>query len=135
MFKYFSVDEMNQLGKALMHIKSFKDRQERLVESLDTLSFNYPDVFIQLVREFKKREMESNDINKIMKWQSSSNSHIKLHEALILVKNHNVMAKEKYTENLKHMLCQTIESGNNIEAALRVCRIIEKSNHLATIHE
>lgn len=126
---------MNQLAKALLHFKSFKDRQERLNESLDNLSFNYPDVYVQLAREFKKRELESNDINKIVKWQKTSNSHMKLHEALMLVKSHNVMAKEKYLENLKQMLCQTIDSGNDIEAALKICNLVEKYNHLSTTHE
>lgn len=123
---------MNQLAKTLMQLNSYKDRQNLLNGSLDCLSFNYPDVYIQLFKEIKKRERESNDINKITEW---TNSHVKFHEALILVRSNNVMAKEKYLESLKLMFCQTIENGNNIEATLKICSLIENSIHLSTFHE
>lgn len=128
---------MKQLAEALMKFKSFKDRQHRLIESLDTLSFNYPDIYSQIFRELKKRELDFNDPNKITKWlgTSKSNSYVKLHEALMLVKSHNIMAKEKYMDNLHQMLCQTIEDGTNIEVAVKICCLIEKSPHLTSVYE
>jgi len=85
----------------------------------------------------KRRELYSNDPNKIAKWikNPSSNAFVKLHEALILVKNNNIMAKEEYMYNLRRMLSQTIENGTNIEAAVKICNLIEKSTNLAIIHE
>lgn len=128
---------MNRLAKTLLEYKSYKDRQQHLNESLNTLSFEYPEIYTQLFREMKKRELEFNNPNKITKWlsDSTSNSHVKLHEALLLVKSHNIMAKEKYMDNIKQMLCQAIESGTNIEIAVKVCSLIEKSPHLTSIHE
>jgi len=137
MLLLFSVDEMKQLAEALMQCKSFKERRERLSESLNHLSFNYPDLYTVLYREMKKRELDSNDPSKITKWSNnpSSKSFVKLHEALMLVKNNNIMAKEEYMYNLRHMLNQTIENGTNIEIAVRICNLIEKSPNLTTIHE
>lgn len=132
------VDEMKQLSKALMQRKSFKDRQECLSESLDHLSFDYPELYSLLFREMKRRELESNDPSKIIKWLKSSatsDSYVKLHESLMLVKNHNLMAKEEYMDNLKRMLYQTIDCGTNIKMALKICHLIEKSPHLSTINE
>jgi hypothetical protein len=128
---------MKQLAMTLMQCKSFKERQERLSDSLDHLSFNYPDLYYVWFREMKRRELESNDPNKITKWLSnpSSKSFVKLHEALMLVKNNNIMAKEEYMNNLRRMLNQTIENGTNIEAAVKICHLIEKSTNLSIIHE
>jgi len=128
---------MEQLAEALMQCKSFKERQERLSESLDHLSFNYPDLYTVLYREMKRRELDSNDPNKITKWLNnpSSKAFVKLHDALILVKNNNIMAKEEYMYNLRRMLTQTIENGTNIEIAMKICNLIEKSPNLTIIHE
>jgi len=128
---------MKQLAITLMQCKSFKERQERLSESLDHLSFNYPDLYIVWFREMKRRELESNDPNKITKWLNnpSSKSFVKLHEALLLVKNNNIMAIEEYIKNLKCMLNQTIENGTNIDVAVKICHLIEKSANLTIIHE
>jgi len=131
------VDEMKQLAEALMQCKSFRERQERLSESLDHLSFNYPHLYTLLYREMKKRELDSNDPSKITKWlnNQSSKSFVKIHEALMLVKNNNIMAKEEYMYNLRHMLNQTIENGNNIEITKKICKLIQKSPNLTIIHE
>lgn len=128
---------MKQLANALEKRSSFKDRLECLTESLDNLSFDSPNMYSLLYREMKRRELESNDPNKIIKWLSASqpNSYVKLHEALMMVKNHNVMAKEEYLDNLKQMLNQTIENGTDIEVAVKICSLIEKSAHLKSIHE
>ncbi|XP_060873301.1 protein Smaug homolog 2-like [Metopolophium dirhodum] len=131
------MDEMKQLAETLMQCKSFKERQERLSESLDHLSFNYPDLYTVLYREMKKRELDSNDPSKITKWLNNqpSKSFVKLHEALMLVKNNNIMAKEEYMYTLRRMLNQTIENGTNIEIAVKICNLIEKSPNLTIIHE
>lgn len=131
------MEEINQLAKTLLEHKSYKDRQQRLNESLNSLSFEYPEIYTQLFREMKKRELDINNPNKITKWLSASksNAHVKLHEALLLVKSHNIMAKEKYMDNIKQMLCQAIENGTHIEVAMKVCSLIEKSPHLTSIHE
>lgn len=130
------MDGIKQLAMMLMKCKSFKDRQGRLNESLDNLSYEYPDLYSLLFREMKKRELEANDPNKITKWLSTTpNSYLKLHEALILVKSHNLIAKEEYLNNIKHMLCQTIKNKTNIEVAIKICYLIEKSSHLKTIYE
>lgn len=128
---------MNQLAKTLLEYKSYKDRQQHLNESLNTLSFEYPDIYTQLFREMKKRELEFNNPNKITKWLSASksNSYVKLHEALLLVKSHNIIAKEKYMDNIKQMLNQAIESGTHLEVAVKICSLIEKSPHLTSIYE
>lgn len=128
---------MKQLAQSLEKCKSFKTRLERLTESLDYLSFEYPYLYTMLFRELKRRELEINDPNKIVKWLSASqpNSYIKLHEALMLVKTHNVMAKEEYLDSLKKMLCETIESGTDIDVAMKICILIEKSSNLKSIHE
>lgn len=133
----FLVEEMKQLAKVLMQFKSFKDQQRCLIESLDTLSFDYPDIYSLLFKEIKKREVTYNDPNQVTKWLNFSNqsAYVKLHEALILVKNHNIMAKEKYMDNIKLMLCHTIENGTNIDFAVKICILIEKSSHLKSIHE
>lgn len=126
---------MNRLAKALMYNKSFKQRQECLSLSLDSLSFNYPEVFIILFREMKRRELEANDPNKITQWLSSpkSNSYVKLHEALMLVKSSNVIAKEEYLKNLKCMLYHTLENGTCIDMTVKICRLIEKTSSLYNI--
>lgn len=133
----FLVEEMKQLAKALMQFKSFKDQNQCLIEALDILSFDYPDIYTQLFREIKKREMTSNDVNQITKFLNFSNqdAYVKLHEALILVKNHNIIAKEKYMDNIKLMLTHTIKNRNNIDLAVKICSLIEKSPHLKSIHE
>lgn len=132
------VEEIKHLAEALMKCKSYKDRQQSLIESLDTLSFHYPDIYSLLFKEMKKRELEFNDPNKITVWPNSSNSNLyitKLHEALMLVKSNNTMAKEEYLDIIKQMLCQTIKNGSNIELVMKICRLLEKSPHLKTIHE
>lgn len=127
---------MKQLAAMLLKCKSFKERQDCLNESLNNFSFDYPELYSMLFREMKKRELESNDPNKITKWLSATpNSYVKLHEALMLVKGHNLMAKEEYFESIKHMLSQIIESGINIEVAMKICNLIEKSPHLKSIFE
>jgi len=132
-----TVDEMKQLAIALIQLKSYKCRQKSLSESLDNLSFNYPDLYSMLFREIKRREVESNDPNKINKWlnASQSYSYVKLHEALMLVKGHNLLAKNEYLENLQKMLLQTLESGSNTEIVMKICCLIERSPHLKTIYE
>lgn len=128
---------MEQLAKSLMQFKSSKDRLQSLNESLDHLSFHHSNLFIMLFRELKKREMEYNDSKKMTNWLSASksNSYVKLHEALILVKSHNNIAKDNYLLNLKYMLNDTVETGSNIDAAIKICCLIEKSPHLSTIYE
>lgn len=128
---------MNQLAKDLTQCRSFKNRKQLLMEYLDTLSFEYPDIYCLFFREMKKRELEFNEPNKIAKWlcTSNSNSYIKLHEALLLVKSHNIMAKEVYMDSIKQMLCLTIEKETDIEIAVKICNLIVKSPHLASIHE
>lgn len=126
---------MMHLANALMQCKPFKNRQQQLSESLDCLSFNYPSLYSQFIREIKKREIESNDLKKIIKWKNTSNSYIKLHEALIMVKNHNVMAKEEYMESVKQMLYHTIENKTNFKAALKICYLLERSPNLTSIYE
>ncbi|XP_025209115.1 uncharacterized protein LOC112604349 [Melanaphis sacchari] len=129
---YSTMAEMKQLATKLMQCKSFKERQGRLSESLDHLSFEYPDIYIILYREIKRRELESNDPNKITKWLSNptQKSYIKLHESLMMVKKNNIMAKEELIYNLSSMLNQTIENGANLKAALKICHLIEKSTNL-----
>lgn len=126
-----------KLAKTLLQCKSFKIRQHHLEESLNTLSFDYPDLYSQLFKEMKRRELTFNDPTKIAKWFDTSNpdAYLKLHEALILVRSHNIMAKEEYTNSLKQMLCQTLENKNNIDLAVKICNLIEKSPHLKTIKE
>lgn len=126
---------MNKFAKAIMQIKYFQQRQKRLGESIDRLSFDYPDVYATLFREIKKRELEANDPNKINNWLDTSNSYEKLHEALMLVKNNNMIAKEAYTVNLKRMLTHTITNGTYINEAMKVCYLIEKSPSLSSIYE
>lgn len=129
------MDDLSNLAKTLLQCKSYKERQERLNESIDQLSFDYPDVFSILSREMRRREIESNDPNKISNWLNTPNSYVKLHEALILVKNTNIIAKEEYVECLKRMLLQTLEHRTNIEKTVKICRLIEKSTHLSSIFE
>lgn len=133
----FLVEEMKQLAMALMQFKSFKDQNQCLKEALDALSFNYPDIYTQLFREVKKREMTYNDPNQITKNLNFSNqdTYVKLHEALILLKNHNIIAKEKYIDNIKLMLSHTIKNRINIDFAMKICNLIKKSPHLKYIHE
>lgn len=126
---------MKLFAKTLMKCKSHKERQKRLSESIDQLSYNYNDVFTLFYYELKKRENESNNPYKINFWFKSSYCYVKLHEALLLVKNNNIMAKDKYLDSLKCMLYQTIEHGTNIDKTMKICRLIEKSAHLKSIYE
>lgn len=137
-FFLFLVDELKGFGRALMQCKSNKERQERLIDSLGYLSYNYPDIYSQIVREIKKREIEFNDPSRITKWVNVSTSdacYTKLHEALMLVNGNNTKAKEQYTNNLKQLLVQTIENKTNIEVAVKICSLVEKSSHLSIIYE
>lgn len=131
------VDEMKQLAKTLMQYRSFKERQECLSESLDHLSFEYPDIYAMLYREIKKRELESNDPYKIAKWfrNPTQKSYVKLHESLMMVKNNNIMAKEELMYNLRGVFNQAIKNGINIEAAMKISHLIGKSTHLKTFNE
>jgi len=85
----------------------------------------------------KRRETESNDPNKMTKWLSTlePSSYVRLHEALMLVKSHNIVAKEEYMHNIRKMICRTIDNGTNIEIVMKICCLIEKSPHLKSIHE
>lgn len=129
------MDDLKNLAKTLLKFKSYKERQERLSESIDQLSFDYPELYSLFSREMKRREIESNDPNKIFTWLNTPNSYMKLHEALILVKNTNIIAKEEYVDCLKRMLLQTIKNGTNIDKTVKICLLIEKSTHLASIYE
>lgn len=134
---YFLTFLVEELANTLMRCASFKDKLRFLNESLDSLSLKHPELYSLLFKEFKRRELEFNDPNKITKWLSTSNPNIyvKLHEALMLVKSNNIMAKEEYIDYLKQMLRHTIENGTNIEVAMKICYLIEKSPRLKTIHE
>lgn len=118
-----------------MKCNTYKERQEKLSELIDWLSFDYPDVYSLFSREMKRREIESNDPNKISKWLNVSNSYVKLHESLILVKSTNIIAQDEYLDCLKRMLSETIENGTNIDKTMKICRLVEKSAHLASIYE
>lgn len=133
----FLVNPMQLLGNTLMRYKTFKDRQNHMNELLDFLSFNYPDAYNVLFKEMKKREIESNDPCKITQWTHSlaSNSYVKLHGALILVKNHNILAKEMYLVVLERMLYQTIENRTYIKESMKICCLIEKTKTLSIIHQ
>jgi len=129
---------MKRLAEALMECESDEQRRKCLIESLNDLSFEYPDVYSMLFMEMKIRELDANDPKKMSEWLSTSNtsnSIVKIHEALILVKNDDMMVKEEYLDNLKHMLCSTIENGTHVEEVLKICYLIEKSPSLKTIHE
>ncbi|XP_026820265.1 uncharacterized protein LOC113558877 [Rhopalosiphum maidis] len=129
---------MKQLAEALVQCESDEQRREHLIESLDDLSFDYPDIYSMLFREMKNRELAANDPNKISEWLSTSNksnSIVKIHEALLLVKNDDMMIKEEHLDNLKHMLCRTIENGTHMEEVVKICYLIEKSPSLKNIHE
>lgn len=130
------VDVIEQLVKLITQYRSLKDQQERMSDLLDHLSFDYVDFYTLLRREIKKREVESNDPNKITKWLSYSNPSalLKLHEALLLVKNNNIIAQKVYLNNIQIMLYQTIINRTNIEVAVKICCLIEKSPHLKIIH-
>lgn len=129
---------MKQLAEALMECESDEQRRECLIESLNDLSFDYPDVYSMLFMEMKIRELDANDPDKISEWLSTSNtlnSIVKIHEALILVKSDDIMVKEECLDNLKHMLCHTIENRTHVEEVLKICYLIEKSPSLKTIHK
>lgn len=129
---------MKRFAEALVKCESEKQRREQLIESLDDLSFDYPDVYSMLFSEMKIRELEANDSNKISKWLSSSNnsnSIVKIHEALLLAKSDDLMIKEEHIDNLKHMLCHTIENGTYMEEVVKICYLIEKSPSLKNIYE
>lgn len=134
---YFSIFLVEELAKIVMRCTSFKDRLQCLNESLDSFSFKHPELYSMLFKEFKRRELEFNDPNKITRWLNTSNANltVKLHEALMLVKSNNNMAKEEYIDYLKQMLHHTIENGTNIEITLKICSLIEKSPRLKTIYE
>lgn len=127
--KYVSVDETNQLANAILQFESFKQRQRCLSKSLDRLSFDFPVVYSLLFKEFKRRELEANDPYKIMKWlgTSKSNSFVKLHEAFMLVRKNNIIAKNQYLDNLQCMLIQTIETRLCIDEAVKICHLVENS--------
>lgn len=134
----FLVTPMQLLVNSLKQCnKSYKNRQDHVNESLDFLSFNYPDVYSLLFKEVKKRELESNNPYKIIQFSHnlSTISYVKLHGALILVKGHNNLAKEMYLIVLEHMLCQTIENRINIEQSMKICYLIETSKTLSIIYE
>lgn len=132
---FFLVGDLINLAKTLMKCKSYRERLEKLSESIDQLSFDYPEIYSIFSREMKRREMESNDPNKISKWLNVPNSYVKLHESLILVKSTNFIAKDEYLDCLKRMLLETIEYGTNIDKTEKICRLVEKSAHLASIYE
>lgn len=129
---------MKRLAEALMECESDEQRHEFLIKSLNTLSFDYPDVYSMLFMEMKIRELDANDPKKMSEWlntSNTSNSIVKIHEALILVKSDDMMVKEEYLNNLKHMLCRTIENRTHVEEVVKICYLIEKSPSLKTIHE
>jgi len=129
---------MKRLAEALMECKSDEQRRECLIESLNDLSFEYPEVYTMLFMEMKIRELDANDPNKMSKWLSTSNtsnSILKIHEALILIKNDEMMIKEEYLNNLKQILCRTIENGAHMEEVVKICHLIEKSPSLKTIYK
>ncbi|XP_060860226.1 uncharacterized protein LOC132937426 [Metopolophium dirhodum] len=129
---------MKRLAESLMECESDEQRRERLIKSLNDLSFDYPDVYSMLFVEMKIRELDANDPKKMSEWLSTSdtsNSIVKIHEALILVKSDDMMVKEEYLDNLKHMLCRTIENRTHVEEVVKICYLIEKSPSLKTIHE
>jgi len=131
------VEEIKQLARALMNKSTYKDRHDLLEKMLDYLSFEYSDCYSLLVREIRKREMQSNNPNLITKWinTSTENPIIKLHESLLLVKRHNIIAKERHIENVMSMFNQTIERGINTNAALKICNTIRDSKHLEDVYE
>jgi len=129
---------MKRLAEALMECESDEQRRKCLIESLNDLSFDYPDVYSMLFMEMKIREIDANDPNKMSEWLSTSNtlnSIVKIHEALILVKSDDMMVKEEYLDNLKNMLRRTIENRTHVEEVVKICYLIEKSPSLKTIHE
>lgn len=136
-FFLFTVDEMKQLAKTLIQYKPMKKRQEIVVESLDSFSIDYPELYSHLFREIKNRRMEFNDLNKISKWlnTSTSNNFVKLHEALILVNKNNIIAQEQYINDLKYLLSQTIEKKTNLEEAVKICCLIKRLPNLSFIYE
>lgn len=129
------MEDFKNLVMTLLNCKSYKERKGRLSESFDWLSFDFPDLYALFAKEMKRREIESNNPNRISKWLNTPHSYEKLHEALILVKNTNIMAKEEYVGCLMRMLFQTIESRTNIDKTVKICRLIETSTHLASIYE
>lgn len=128
---------MEELAKTLLGLKSFNDRLKCLSESLDSLVFKYPEIYHMLFKEIKRREFEFNNPNKIVEWLNNSNpnAYLKLHEALLLVNNRNILAKEQYIDNLKPILLHTIQYRTNIEVVTKICSLIEKSQHLKAIYE
>lgn len=129
------MEEMKLFAKTLMKSKSHKERQQKLSESIDQLSYNYSEVYTLFYKEMKRRENESNNPYTIHFWFISSHCYVKLHEALLLVKHNNIIAKVKYLDYLKYMLFQTIKHGTNVDEAMKICRLIEKSAHLKSIYE
>lgn len=129
------MDDLENLARTLLKCKSYNKRQQRLSESFDRLSFDYPKVYYELAREIKRRDIESNNLCEIFKWLNTPDSYVKLHEALILVKNTNTMAKEQYADRLKDLLFQTIEYGTNVDKMVKICHLIEKCAHLKSIYE
>lgn len=128
---------MKQLARALINKPTYDERHDLLEEMLDYLSFEFADCYSLLVREIKKREKQANTPFLITKWKSTSmeNPTVKLHESLLLVRQHNIIAKERHIENVTCMFNQTIERGINVNAALKICRIIRDSKHLEDVYE
>lgn len=129
---------MKRLAEALMECKSDEQIRECLIESLNDLSFEYPDVYSMLFMEMKIRELDANDPNKMSEWLSTSNtsnSIVKIHEALILIKSDEMMIKEEYLNNFKQILCHTIENGAHMEEVVKICHLIEKSPSLKNIYK
>jgi len=129
---------MKQLAEAIIKCESDEQRCKYLIKSLNDLSFDYPDVYSMLFMEMKIRELDANDPDKMSEWLNTSNtlnSILKIHEALILVKSDDMIVKEEYLDNLKHMLCHTIENRTYVDEVVKICHLIEKSPSLKTIHE
>lgn len=131
------MEEIKQLARALMNKSTYKDRHDLLENMLDYMSFEFSVCYSLLVKEIRKREMQSNNPILITKWMNTSteNSIIKLHESLLLVKRHNIIAKERHIENVLCMFYQTIERGKNTNAALKICNTIRDSKHLEDVYE
>lgn len=129
---------MKRLAEEIMKCESDEQGHERLKESLDDLSFEYPDVYSMLFKEMKTRELEANDPHKMTEWLSTShtsNSIIKIHEALILIENDDMLVEEQHLDSLKYILCHTIDNGTQMEEVVKLCDLIEKSPSLKTIYE
>ncbi|XP_050419786.1 uncharacterized protein LOC126832834 [Adelges cooleyi] len=131
------MSDIKDFVKSLNGCKSFKHRQQFLNRVIDYMAAENADAFMQTYREFKKRELEANDPNKIAKWLTTSNvksSSSKMHEALMLVKGSNILAQEQYLDNLKRIFSHTLSSGENVQESVKLCALVEKLTSLANIH-